>query len=222
MPYFDFHVHPTLKCMFSEANAKTSPWVDIDVKKIPWILRWCSEFEYILGSQADLRMLNESKADLICVAIFVPERGMTNNSLILQQAKGTLHSYLNYDRLQKINNETLKPYPDLVNEDLDVLFNAARFGVTDKEVVALTKDVVFNPDDASKIYVVFSVEGLHSLSPTMDKTKIDCDTILNNLDELRAKLPIVSINITHLEQYPFINHAYGIQFVADEDFRPNR
>ena len=34
MPYFDFHVHPTLKCMFSEANAKTSPWVDIDVKKI--------------------------------------------------------------------------------------------------------------------------------------------------------------------------------------------
>ncbi len=95
MPYFDFHVHPTLKCMFSEANAKTSPWVDIDVKKISWILRWCTDFEYILGSQADLRMLNESKADLICAAIFVPERGMTNNSLILQQAKGTLYPYLN-------------------------------------------------------------------------------------------------------------------------------
>ena len=33
-------------------------------------------------------------------------------------------------------------------------------------------------------------------------------------------MPIVSINITHLEQYPFINQAYGIQFVANEDFRP--
>lgn len=220
MPYFDFHVHPTLKCMFSEADAKTSPWIDIDVKKIPWILRWCSEFEYILGSQADLRLLNENKADLICVAIFVPERGMTTNSLILKQARGTLHPYLNPERLDKINNETLKPYPDLVNEDLDVLFNNARFGVTDKQVVALTKDVEFNPDDTSKTYVVFSVEGLHSLSPTMDKTKIDRETILKNLDELRAKLPIISINITHLEQYPFINQAYGIQFVADEDFKP--
>ncbi len=220
MPYFDFHVHPTLKCMFSEANAKTSPWVDIDVKKIPWVLRWCTEFEYILGTQADLRVLNENKADLVCVAIFVPERGMTNNALILQQAKGTLHPYLNYERLQKINNEVLKPYPDLVNEDLDVLLNAKRFGITDKEVVPLTKGVEFNPDDASKTYVVFSVEGLHSLSPTLDKTKINCDTILNNLDEVRAKLPVISINITHLEQYPFINQAYGIQFVSDEDFRP--
>lgn len=220
MPYFDFHVHPTLKCMFSEANSKTSPWVDIDVKKIPWFLRWCTEFEYILGSQADLRMLNENKADLICVAIFVPERGMTNNSLILKQAQGTLHPYLNYERLQKINNETLKPYPDLVNEDLDVLLNAARFGITGKEVIALTKGVTFDANDGTKTYVVFSVEGLHSLSPTLDKTKIDRNTILANLDELRAKLPIVSINITHLEQYPFINQAYGIQFVSDEDFRP--
>ena len=65
MPYFDFHVHPTLKCMFSEADAKTSPWIDIHVKKISWILRWCTEFEYILGSQADLSMLNKNKADLI-------------------------------------------------------------------------------------------------------------------------------------------------------------
>ena len=220
MPYFDFHMHPTLKCMFSEADAKTSPWVDIDVKKIPWILRWCSDFANILGSQSDLNMLNKNKADLICVAIFVPERGMTNNPLILKEAETALQLYLNPSRLKKINDETLKPYPDLVNEDLDVLFNAARFGITDKQVVALTKDVEFNPDDASKTYVVFSVEGLHSLSPTMDKSKVDKDTILKNLDELRAKLPIVSINITHLEQYPFINHAYGIQFVANEDFRP--
>lgn len=206
--------------MFSEADAKTSPWIDIDVKKIPWFLRWCTEFEYILGSQADLNMLNKSKADFVCVALFVPERGLTTNSLILKQARGTLHSYLNPERLEKMNNETLKPYPDLVNEDLDVLLNAARFNIKDKQIVPLTKGVEFDESDVSKTYVVFSVEGLHSISPTRDKTKIDRLTVLNNLDELRAKLPIISINITHLEQYPFINQAYGIQFVSDEGFRP--
>ena len=220
MPYFDFHVHPTLKCMFSEADSKTSPWVDIDVRKIPWILRWCSEFEYILSTQADLRMLHKNKANLICVAVFVPERGMTDNNLILKQAEGTLQCYLNPARLKKINDETLKPYPDLVDEDLDVLFNNTRFNIADKQIVALTKDVEYDENDVSKTYVVFSVEGLHSLSPTLEKTKIDKTTILNNLDELRAAIPIISINITHLEQYPFINQAYGIQFVSNEDFRP--
>ena len=220
MGYFDFHVHPTLKCMFSEATSKTSPWVDINVKKIPWVLRWCTEFEYILGSQADLRMLHASGTDLLVVALYVAERGITTSPLILGQAKGTLSTYLDPIRLQQMNDGTLKPYPDLVNEDLDVLLNAARFGITDKEIVPLAKDVVFNPDDTSKTYVVFSVEGMHTLSPTLDASQFDKNVILKNFDELSSRIPIISVNITHLEQYPFCNHAYGILYVTAEDFRP--
>lgn len=100
------------------------------------------------------------------------------------------------------------------------IFNAARFGIKGKEIVALKKGVVFTRGDPSKTYVVFNVEGLHSLSSTLDKTKINKVEVLNNLDELSSKLPILFVNITHLEQYPFCNHAYGIQFVSDEDFRP--
>ncbi|MBX3256060.1 MAG: hypothetical protein KF862_18130 [Chitinophagaceae bacterium] len=220
MPLFDFHVHPTLKCMFSETETKSSPWTDIDVKQIPWILRWCSDFEYILGSQANLRQLNTDGPDIICVAIFVPERGMTNNKLILKQAQGTLQKYLNPERLKKMNDETLKPYPDLVTEDLEVLLNAGSFGITDKKVKILLRDTVYDENDTSSMYVIFSVEGCHSLSSTLDKTRVSKNEILENLDEIAGKYPLVSVNITHLEQYPFCNHAYGIQFIANEDFRP--
>lgn len=220
MPLFDFHVHPTLKCMFSEKETKTSPWADIDVKKIHWLLRWCTEFEYILGSQANLRQLTTAGPDIICVAIFVPERGMTNNKLILKQAEGTLQAYLNPERLKKINNETLKPYPDLVKEDMDVLLNANRFGITGKTIKILSKDTTYDESDTNAMYVIFSVEGCHSLSSTLDKSKVSKNEILKNLDEIADQYPLVSVNVTHLEQYPFCNHAYGIQFIANEDFRP--
>ena len=220
MPLFDFHVHPTLKCMFSETDAKTSPWVDIDVKKIHWLLRWCTEFSYILGSQTNLRQLSSDGPDIICAAIFVPERGMTNNKLILKQAEGTLQTYLNPVRLKKINTESLKPYPDLVKEDLDVLLNAERFGIAGKKVKILSKQTPYNPDDKSSVYIIFSVEGCHSLSSTLDKSRISKDEIIKNIDEIADKYPLVSVNVTHLEQYPFCNHAYGIQFITNEDFRP--
>lgn len=220
MPLFDFHVHPTLKCMFSEAEAKTSPWVDIDVTKIHWLLRWCTEFSYILGSQSNLRQLSEDGPHIICAAIFVPERGMTNNSLILKQSEGTLQTYLNPSRLKKINDETLKPYPDLVKEDLNVLMNAEQFGITDKKIKILSKDTPYDPADKSAIYVVFSVEGCHSLSSTLDKSRISKDEILRNMDEIADRYPLVSVNVTHLEQYPFCNHAFGVQFISNEDFRP--
>ena len=220
MAFFDFHVHPTLKCMFSEKDSKTSPWVDIDVTAIPWVLRWCTEFEYILESQANPRQLNAVGADLICIALFVPERGITNSSLVLKQANGTLHSYLNPARLAKINDGTLKPFPDLIDEDLEILTHPEKFGILNKKVIPLTRGVTFNEHDANALYVVFSVEGCHTLSSTTDRNKINKNEVLQNLDILSARIPILSLNITHLEQYDFCNHAYGIQVVSDEAFIP--
>src|SRR5690606_36660295 len=145
--------------------------------------------------------------------------GMTNKSLILKQSEGTLQTYLNPSRLKKINDETLKPYPDLVKEDLNVLMNAEQFGITDKKIKILSKDTPYDPADKSAIYVVFSVEGWHALSSTLDTSRISKDEILRNMDELADRYPLVSLHVTHLEQYPFCNHAFGVQFISNEDFR---
>ncbi|MDP4265121.1 MAG: membrane dipeptidase [Bacteroidota bacterium] len=222
MPFFDFHLHPTLKCMFSQDTSKTSPWEKIDVKAIPWILRWCTDFSYILGSQSNFSQLIGSGCNLVCIALHAPERGMTEDAFLNKQASGTLSKYLDPAELAIMNNPNTRPY-DLIIDDLQkVLLNPGRFGITDKKIVMLKKGVAYDQHDSSSVYVAFTVEGAHSLADTYDKTTINADSILSNLDDLIAKKGItpVSINLTHLEQFKFCNHAYGILFVTSEDFKP--
>ncbi len=221
MPFFDFHIHPTLKCMFTPRDLKTDPWKLIDIKKINLLLRLCSDFTQILRSQSNPAQLIESGCNLVCIALFVPEGGMTNNDLIKDQAVKThLRFYLNPDRLAEMNTTVLKPYPDLVREDLEVLTDPGRFEVFDKAVIPLKRGITYNPANTSALYAAFTVEGCHTLSSTLDRNEIDHNEVLANLDDLCADYPVIAINITHLEQYPFSNHAFGILFVGNDDFRP--
>jgi microsomal dipeptidase-like Zn-dependent dipeptidase len=222
MSYFDFHIHPTLKCMFSEGNAKTNPYIPIDTRSINWFIRWCSEFEYILNSQANLQQLIQNKVNLACVAIFTPDPALTKDNFILTQARGTLSKYLNPSRLDRMNSGALQPYPTLVHEDVfEVLLNPERFSVDNTRVVAIKGSEEYDENAVNTLHVVFSVEGCHTLSSTVDKSKIEAEDVLRNLDDLRKKgLHIISINLTHLEQFPFCNHAYGIQIVESDQFAP--
>ncbi|WP_231490509.1 membrane dipeptidase [Pedobacter sp. Leaf170] len=220
MPYFDFHIHPTLKSMFTTGAAKTSPWQNIDTKKINWFIRMCSDFSRILGSQSNFQQLLDSRCNLVCIALFVPERGFIDNKLLKKQAeKSPLREYLNPLRLDDMISGRLKPFPDLVEEDLKLILSPK---VTDdgKTVVALSYEVIYDEEDKERIYAVFTIEGCHTLSSTLDPKKINRVEVLTNLESLRKSYPILSINITHLEQYPFCNHAYGILFVESLSFIP--
>lgn len=218
MPFFDFHLHPSLKCLFSEGPEKLSPWDKIDTRKIPMLLRWCSEFEYILQSQASSGQLVYNECRLICVALYAPEKAMLDNSLILGQADGSLGTYLNKQRILKIISSELQPYRDVVTDDLNTLLNASQFGITDRKLMPLTKAADYNEGADNTVFVVFSVEGCHSLSSALGKFNVD--EIITNLDDLRNKVPLLSVNLTHLEQSTLCNHAFGMQFINDEAFKP--
>ena len=218
MPFFDFHLHPTLKSMFSEAPEKLSPWIKIDIRKIPGMLRWCTEFQYILQSQSNLSQLIYNECNVVCMALYAPERAMLDNALILGQADGSLSSYLNKARLKKIINSQLQPYRDVVADDLNTLLNEGLFGVTDREIVLLDDPAKYDPTATNKLFVVFSVEGCHTFTSAL--RKFDVNEIINNLDDLRSKVPLISVNLTHIEQSKLCNHAFGMLFINDDIFRP--
>lgn len=218
MPFFDFHLHPTMKSLFTDVPNKFSPWEKLNTRMIPDLLRCCTEFKYILQSQANLSQLWYNECRLVCIALHVPEKSMLNNDLILGQADGTLQKYLNKEKILKIISGEITPYDLIVNDDLKTLFNNNEFGVADKKVVALTNPANYDEQRKDLIYVVFSIEGCHTISSSL--TTIKSDEIKDRVDELSKQIPIIAINLTHLEQSPLCNHAFGAQFISNEIFKP--
>lgn len=221
MPFFDFHLHPTLKALFSENNAalnlkKHSPWVPLDKSKIPFMLKCCTEFEYILQSQGNLAQLAASDCNLVCVALYVPEKEMLKDDLLQNSTDGPLKVYLQKDKMNKLIN--CNPYKVLMTDDWSTLTNAVQFGITNKKVKPIRKRNEFDENDTSAIHVVFTVEGCHNLSSELQN--FDVDTIISNIDDLRSKVALLSINLTHMEQSPLCNMAFGMQFLSNDKFRP--
>jgi hypothetical protein len=58
------------------------------------------------------------------------------------------------------------------------------------------------------------------LLPTFNKDNVSAQDVITNLRKLTGSFSVISINLTHLEQYPFCNHAFGILFVSSTDFKP--
>ncbi len=218
MPFFDFHVHPTMKSLFSDPPEKFSPWDILDTSAIPDLLNWCSEFRYILRSQANLNQLWWNECRLVCVALYVPEKCLLKNDLIEGQTKGPLKKYLHKKKIKDIINSTISPYDLLVNDDLKTLLDPAQFGVTDKKIVPLKRASDFDETQKDTVYVVFSVEGCHSFSNSLEYQ--DVQEVIQHIDDLRQRVPLLSINLTHMEQSSICNHAYGMQFLNHELFRP--
>src|SRR5215831_7242952 len=218
MPFFDFHLHPTLKCLFSDPPSKFSPWEKLDTRKIPFLLKWCTEFPYILQSQACLSQLAYNQCNLVCIALYAPERAMIYNDLILGEADGSLKPYLNKQKIQRMINSNLQPYRDIIADDLKTITDAQQFGVSDRKVVFLSKPEDYHPEDVKTVYAVCSVEGCHTFTSALRTFNIA--EIIRNLDDLRSKLPLISVNLTHLEQSAICNHAFGMLFINDEAFKP--
>jgi microsomal dipeptidase-like Zn-dependent dipeptidase len=221
MPFFDFHIHPTLKSLFSENDPqgqfkKHSPWTPLDKSKIPFLLKCCTEFPYILQSQGDLAQLAASDCNLVCVALYMPEKDMLAADLLQKSTEGPLGIYLQKHKIDTLLNGN--PYELLRSDDWATLTDAVQFGINNKKVKLIRKRSDYDENDLSTIHVVFSVEGCHSLSSEIQN--FDVDAIISNIDDLRKNAALLSINLTHMEQSPLCNMAFGMQFLSDEGFRP--
>jgi microsomal dipeptidase-like Zn-dependent dipeptidase len=219
MPFFDFHIHPVLKSQFSEQTATTnkfSPWEKLRKQDIPFLLRWCTEFQYILASQSNLSQLVVNDCNLICAVLYISERGMIDNGLIRGAARGSLSRYIQEARIDKIINGN--PYQLLINDDLKTLTDAIQFNVTDRRVKLINSRNDYDENDSNTVHVVFTLEGCHSLCDKLNR--FNKATILANLDDLRSRVRLLSVNPTHIEQSPLCNHAFAMPHMNNEVFMP--
>ena len=220
MPFFDFHIHPTLKTLFSADSADSkqfSPWERLKESDINWLVRGCSELGRIVQSQSSLSQLVVNDCNLIVMALHFPETAVTAAKMITSAAKGSMSKYLQLQRLEELL--TISPYQTLIAHEYQTLTDTAHWNVTDRKVKILFSKDDYNPDDSKTIHVVFSVEGCHSFLNNPDQ--FDAEIIKNNISDMLSRLPLISVNLTHMQQSPVCNHAYGMQFLADSRFMPS-
>ena len=219
MPFFDFHCHPGLKPQFSDPETKVTPWDYIDAKLSiarDIKLRMNKLFNEVLNSQSNLTQLIEADVKLIGLILHAPEQKI---GLALGEK-----SIVNKGSVNLINNKQLAYLAtgvhnyELIKEELNWLKISVSPAPAQKLKI-LSKASDFNENNAETVFGAIIIEGLHCFfgDPNGPDAK---EIYLKNFHEFTNANTVLSINVCHMQQNQFCNHAHGIQFFKPSYFYP--
>ena len=219
MPFFDFHCHPGVKPQFSKPATKPSPWDFIDARlglAKGWNIKINNLFNEVLNSQSNLTQLLQNDVRMIGLILHAVEQKIgrvLGEKGIVNKGKINL-----IDKTQLVYLTTGIHSFELINEELRWLTESvspiagARF-----KIVKKASD--FDETDKNTVFGVIIVEGLHCFfdDPFASDAK---EKFTKNFNDFTAANTVISMNICHMQQNQFCNHAYGIQLFNPAFFYP--
>lgn len=224
MPFFDFHLHPSLKAQFSSTANKPSPWDSIHLRfRDPDLLLQllkCQGINEVVDSQASLSQLIAGGVNLVAIALHPPEAAMMRDGLIQKIAEEEQTHYIDNAKVDAIGTGDV--YFTLLNEELDHL--EQNLSSQGKQLKLIRHFSEYNADDLNTVHAIINVEGPHAFygirsgrSPAQIMA-----TFLENFRQFTEvrNVRIFAMNIAHLENNDFCNHAFGIQIFKPEPFFP--
>ncbi len=224
MPYFDFHVHPSLKSQFSKPEDRPAPWdiitlgfVDPDL-----LLRFlqCQGINEVVDSQASLSQMIDGNMNLVAIALHPPEMAMMNDGLIQKIAADEQTPYINNAKVDAIGTGDI--YFTLLNQELDHL--EQHLENHGKKLKLLTTMNEYDAANTDTIHAILNIEGPHAFygkrsGKTLPQIMVDFRENFRQFMEERG-VKIFAMNIAHLQENDFCNHAFGIQVFNPEPFFP--
>lgn len=224
MPFFDFHLHPSLKPQMSLPPNFPSPWDIMKIKfahpNIITALLKCSGINDVVDSQASLTQLIQGKVNLIAIALHPPETNMMNDGLIQEIAKEEQTQYINIKRINSIG--TGDHYFEMINDELKNL--TSHLSANGKQLKIIGSINEYNAADTNTIHALLNVEGAHAFYG-IRTGKSDNDKMTdfwNNFESFTDANRIFALNIAHLQDNDFCNHAFGIQIFKPKPFYPKK
>ncbi|MBK9486766.1 MAG: membrane dipeptidase [Chitinophagaceae bacterium] len=219
MPFFDFHCHPGLKPQFSKPATKPSPWEYIDAKLAVgkgWTIRINTLFNEVLNSQSNLTQLFQNDVRLIGVILHAVEKKicvlLADKSIV---NKGNIN-LIDKNRLTYLASG--KHSFELINEELEWL-TASASPIPGAQFKIVSKPADFEETDYNTVFGIIIIEGLHCFFDDPDAGDAK-EKFTQNFNSFTDAHTVVSMNICHMQQNPFCNHAYGIQLFNPAVFYP--
>jgi hypothetical protein len=207
-----------MKTQLAKAGQEPSPWQNIKVtfNFLGLNVKISPLVDDTLDSQSSLSQLQAANVNLVGVALYALEGKIAEELLRMGFIKNGKVKEINPDKLtvmQKGNN-----YFALLQKELDFLL-ANTNGGNGKKFKLIKKMSEYNKNDTNTIHGILVIEGLHGLlnDPSASNAK---QTFIKNLDAFTAKHRLFAANITHLQNMPLANHAFGMQFLNKTSFYP--
>ncbi|MFN3996268.1 hypothetical protein [Algoriphagus sp.] len=239
--FFDSHLHLTLKNQFSKNGNSTSPWkaiTKVDLKdglsKLIELFA-LGTLDKMFGSQSSPDMLIESGYKVVVMPLFAPDidlvKALSSKKTFMNLLEKFQHTrfgeVLSHERYQEllIENNAFS----IVENDLDLLpvddpFQAGR------KIVFLTAKSQWNEATLNTLFVVCSVEGIHSLRSNLNEEdpSVILEDICKNLKKLQSRnIKVLMANLTHIDRMngAFCNQAYAMDGMRvsnfdEKDLRP--
>ncbi|MEO6219119.1 MAG: membrane dipeptidase [Ginsengibacter sp.] len=221
MPFFDFHCHPGLKPTFSDQQTAISPWLFIEArlaifKNIKISIN--PLFNEVLNSQSCLEQLYDGDVKLFGIALHSPEANMAKGLLEKKLVNKGAIALMNRQRLELVKDGN--HYFQFLNEDLARLSSSkSPSNLNGASLKIMNRASDYLESDPQTIYGFLIVEGLHCFFG--DQSAIDMKAVFSsNFESFTDNNTVLAINICHIQQNPFCNHAYGIQFINSRLFFP--
>jgi microsomal dipeptidase-like Zn-dependent dipeptidase len=220
MPFFDFHCHPGLKPQFSNPAQKPSPWEYLNAKLAVFAdvtISINKLFNEVLNSQSNLTQLLEADVKLIGVILHAPEQKIgqsLSEKKIVNRGSVTL---IDKQQLQYLRSG-IHSF-ELINTELQWLQTAP--SPAGKMFKLIRKAADYKENAANTVFGIIIVEGLHCFfnDPYAPDAK---EEFTQNFLSFTAAHTVLAINICHMQQNHFCNHAHGIQFFNPSYFYPTR
>jgi microsomal dipeptidase-like Zn-dependent dipeptidase len=215
MPFFDFHCHPGIKPQFSKPDEKPTPWEFLDAKLAVFKDAKISInklFNEVLNSQSNLTQLTESGVKLIGIILHAPEQAIGKVLSAKKIVNKGSVNLINKDQLAFIASG-IHGY-ELINTELDWLLNAP--APTGKKFKIINKAAEFNDTAPDTVYGVIIIEGLHCFFNSPDNDS----AFDQNFNDFTNNHTVLAINLCHMQQNKFCNHAFGIQLFDPKPFFP--
>ncbi len=218
MPFFDFHCHPGIKPQFSNPTSKPSPWEFLNAKLAVFKnveISINALFNEVLNSQSNLTQLIAADVKLIGLILHSPEQKV---ALVLSEKK-----IVNKGAVNLIDKKQLQYLAEgthsfeLITEELNWLLTAP--APPGKTLKLLNKASDYKENAANTIFGVIIIEGLHCFfnNPNTVDAK---EVYTQNFNAFTDSHTVLSINLCHMQQNSFCNHAFGIQLFNPAHFYP--
>ncbi len=219
--FFDFHCHPGLKPTFANQATAPSPWDFIDAKLKVFANAEISInplFNEVLNSQCCLTQMYKGNVKLFGIALHSPEAHMAKGLLEKKLVNQGAISLINRQRMELIRDGN--HYFQFLNDDLNRLTQTpAPVELNGAKLVVLKTADDFNEADDKAIYAFIIVEGLHCFLNNQGDPNVK-EIFTQNFEHFTDNNTVLAINLCHIQQSAFSNHAYGIQFIKPGYFFP--